>query len=222
MPSVDCPSVDYHGWKTWRDVGAAMEALPAVPFGQAWLDRDETDFRPAAVVLAHHEGELVIYAELSDADIFNPIREHGAHAYAHGDVFEIFLRANGAPNYFEHHVTPDNITLQLSFPTPTTFAEKCTNDPKWSLPFATQIPVRSQALVQPALELWRVLAIVPLAKITQDGSVPGDWRFSFCRYDHTHGRGKPVLSSTTPYRFSNFHHQDHWGRLRLEKPGARG
>ncbi len=199
-----------------------MGDLPLIPFGQAWLPGDEADFRPGAVALAHHEGHLIIYAELSDVNIFNPVREHGTHAYAKGDVFEIFLRANGAPNYFEHHLTPDNVVLQLSFPTPTAFAENCTSDPAWSLPFATNLPVPSRVIVQPALELWRVLALVPLAKITRDGSVPNDWRFSFCRYDHTHGRAKPVLSSTTPYREPNFHHQDLWGRLRLEPAAATG
>ena len=215
--SVPCPRIDYHNWRTWSDVGDALGSLVPMHFGQAWLPADEADLQPGAVALAHHESDLIVYAELSDTDIFNPVREHGAHAYAHGDVFEIFLRADGAPNYFEHHITPDNITLQLSFPTPTAFAENCTGDSAWSLPFATAIPVPSPVLVQPGLNLWRVLAIVPLARIaSMQAPLPRDWRFSFCRYDHTHGRAKPVLSSTTPYRFANFHHQDMWGRLRLE------
>jgi hypothetical protein len=217
VPSISVPEVDYRTWESWRDVGNAVRAMPAAPFGQAWLAGDEEGFLPAVVALAHHGNELIVYMELSDADIFNPVREHGTHAYQLGDVFEIFLRAEGTENYFEHHITPDNITLQLSFPTLTAFGENCSADPDWAKPFATTIPVASQVLVQPEIETWRVLAVVPLSLIApSQASVPRDWRFSFCRYDHTHGREKPVLSSTTPYRFASFHHQEMWGRLTLE------
>jgi hypothetical protein len=216
-PSVNCPRTDHRAWKTWRDAGEAMRGAPVVSFGQAWRTEIEPGLEPAAVALAHFGGELVVYAELSDADIFNPVRECGAHAYAHGDVFEIFLRAEGAENYFEHHLTPDNITLQLSFPTATAFGESCSSDPAWSLPFATAIPVPSQVLVQPALKLWRLLVVVPLKRIAPHAPMlPESWRFSFCRYDHTHGREKPVLSSSTPYRVPNFHQQERWGRLHLD------
>jgi hypothetical protein len=217
IPSISVPEIDYRAWKNWRDVGEAARAMPVVPFGQAWLAGDEESFLPATVALAHHGDEIVVYAEMADVDIFNPVREHGAHAYQRGDVFEIFLRAEGTENYFEHHITPDNFTLQLSFPTLTAFGEYCSSDPDWAKPLMTTIPVPSRILVQPEIETWRVLAIVPLSKIVPAGtSVPKDWRFSFCRYDHTHGREKPVLSSTTPYRFANFHHQEMWGRLTLE------
>jgi hypothetical protein len=216
VPSISVPEIDCRPWKNWRDVGEAARAMPAMPFGQAWLARDEEGFLPAAVAVAHHGDELIIYAEMADADIFNPVREHGAHAYQHGDVFEIFLRTEGAENYVEHHITPDNFTLQLSFPTLTAFGEHCSSDPDWAKPLMTAIPVASRVLVQPEIATWRVLAVVPLARIVSAGtSVPKDWRFSFCRYDHTQEREKPVLSSTSPYRFANFHHQEMWGDLRL-------
>jgi hypothetical protein len=217
VPSISCPEIDYRSWRKWQDVGDATRQMSVVFYGQAWRAEDEVDLAPAAVALAHHQGKLIVYAELSDADIFNPIREHGAHAYPHGDVFEIFLRAEGAPNYFEHHITPGNTTLQLSFPTPTSFAENCTNDPGWSLPFATTIPVPSRVLVQPEIQTWRILAVIPLSRIAPEAvSLPDHWRFSFCRYDHTHGREKPVLSSTTPHPVPNFHHQEKWGHLLLK------
>lgn len=150
IPAIACPDIDFRAWRTWQDVGDATRRMPVVPYGQAWRAEDETGLAPAAVALAHHQGELAIYAELSDTDIFNPVREHGAHAYQHGDVFEIFLRAEGAENYFEHHVTPGNITLQLSFPNAAAFSKSCKgSDPNWSLPFATSIPVPSRVLVQP-------------------------------------------------------------------------
>jgi hypothetical protein len=217
IPAISCPERDYRAWQTWRDVGEACREMPVVTMGQAWRETDEEALAPAAVAVAHHQDELIIYAEMADVDIFNPVREHGAHAYQRGDAFEIFLRAEGAENYFEHHITPANFTLQLSFPTLTAFGEHCSADPDWAKPLMTAIPVPSRVLAQPEIETWRVLAIVPLALIVPARkTVPKEWRFSFCRYDHTHGREKPVLSSTTPYRFANFHHQEMWGRLTLE------
>ena len=217
IPAISCPRRDYRAWRTWQDVGKAIRGLPVVTMGQAWREADEDALMPSAVAVAHHQDELIIYAEMADADIFNPVREHGAHAYQRGDVFEIFLRPEGAENYFEHHVTPDNFTLQLSFPTLTAFGEYCSSDPDWARPLMTSIPVPSRVLAQPEIETWRVLAIVPLTSIVPAGkAVPNDWRFSFCRYDYTHGREKPVLSSTTPCPFANFHHQERWGRLTLD------
>ena len=217
-PAIECPEIDYRSWRTWQDAGAAMSRMPVLSFGQAFRPENEIGLAPAAVALAHQGNGLIVYAELSDADIFNPVRKHGAHAYQSGDVLEIFLRADDEGNYFEHHITPDNYTLQLSFPTLAAFGENCSaENPNWADPFATKIPVPSRVLVQPEIEMWRVLAVVPLGAITsnREKKVPAHWRFSICRYDHTHGRDKPVLSSTTPYRFANFHHQDLWGRLAL-------
>jgi hypothetical protein len=216
-PSIECPKIDYRAWTTWRTVGDAMSRAPVLSFGQAWLPQDEAGLAPGAVALAHDGDELIIYAELFDADIFNPVREHGAHAYQRGDVFEIFLRAEGEGNYFEHHITPDNYTLQLSFPSLTAFAENCSADPDWAKPFATSLSVPSRVFVQPEMSLWRLLAIVPLHSIAtnREQGLSSPWRFSICRYDHTHGREKPALSSTTPYRFANFHHHEAWGRLSL-------
>jgi hypothetical protein len=217
-PSVRCPAMDYRSWSTWREVGEAMRPVPTVFLQQSWASPDPRPIRPATVALAHHGNELIVYAELSDEDIFNPVREHGALAFLSGDVFEIFLRGAGEPNYFEHHITPDNITLQLCFPSVEVFENiNAGKDHDWATRLAGKIPVPSQVLVQPEKQVWRILCLLPLTEISSnlDKIPPTDWTFSFCRYDYTRGEKRPILSSTSAHDHPHFHDQSAWGHFSL-------
>jgi hypothetical protein len=39
------------------------------------------------------------------------------------------------------------------------------------------------------------------------------WRFSFSRYDYIRGRQEPILSSTSPHAWPDFHQREEWGTL---------
>lgn len=195
-----------------------MRYAPAVHLRQSWRAKPEEGFTPGTAAVAHAQNELIIYAELSDDDIFNPIRENGIHAYRCGDVFEIFLRAADEENYFEHHITPNNCTLQLCFPSSSVFRRiKKSEDSDWARDFAGTTPVSSHVLVQTDQALWRILAIIPLNAIFSNPAreIPAEWRFSLCRYDYIIGKESPILSSTSAYRKPDFHDLDAWGTLTL-------
>jgi hypothetical protein len=219
FPSVKCPRLDCRAWSSWADVGIAMGKCPQVPFRQGWRPEPEPEFQPGTAALAHFNNQLIIYAELFDLDIFNSAREDGCHAYLHGDVFEIFLRAAGEESYFEHHITPSNHVLQFCFPSLEAYRGISRGTcPDWETRFAGSLPVPSQVLVQPELKLWRILALAPLASITssKNGHVPESWKFSFCRYDYTRSSKKLILSSTSAYtRDNNYHEMEAWGSLFL-------
>jgi hypothetical protein len=211
-PDIQCPSIDYRGWKTWADVGAIMRGVPHCAMGQNWLSENDSKLRSGTVAVAHYNHDLIVYAELSDADIFNPVKQNGLPAYTQGDVLEIFLRAENEKNYLEHHITPDNYILQLMYPD-----KNMISNPDFMTLCASHIPIRSQVLVQPELSLWRILAIVPLDLLASHPKeeVSPNWKFSFCRYDYTRGEKDPILSSTSALTVLNFHDQAAWGKLSL-------
>jgi hypothetical protein len=219
-PVLDCPSIDHTRWKSWQDVGAGMSDMPSCSMHQHWLPQPESAFKPATVALAHHGASLIVYAELFDVDIFGTAKQNGVHNFADldGDVFEMFLHAENEESYLEHHITPDNCILQLHYPRTTIMEEiKGGKNPDWQTAYASNILVPSRVLIQPKLSLWRILAIVHLDALE---SHPRDkaehsWRFSFSRYDHTHGTDAPVLSSTSAHVACNFHEHSSWGTLRL-------
>jgi hypothetical protein len=219
-PQLDCPSIDCARWKSWQDVGLAMSHAPSCSMYQHWLAQPEPGLKPATVALAHHESKLIVYAELSDVDIFGTVKEDGIQNFADldGDVFEIFLRAEDEDSYLEHHITPDNCVLQLRYPRTTAMEEiKAGKHPDWQSSYASNIVIPSRVLVQPNLSLWRILALVPLDVVasTRRGSPDRNWRFSFSRYDYTHGAKAPLLSSTSAHAACNFHEHSTWGELRL-------
>ena len=217
-PDLKCPATDYRPWTTWNEIGEAMRHAAKVHLRQSWRALPEDGFLPGAISIAHARGELIVHAELSDRHIFNPIHENEVPAYPSGDVFEIFLRAADEENYFEHHITPDNCTFQLRFPSSAVFrAIKKDAGTDWFREFAGTIPVSSKVLVQHDRSLWRVLAVVPLQDLTSRRSqLPARWRFSFCRYDYIPGKESPVLSSTSNYPKPDFHDLEAWGTFTLD------
>lgn len=212
VPDLECPSIDYRGWKTWEEVGQAMQAAAICPTRQTWKTTPDPAFAPARVALAHWQGKLIVYAELTDAEIYNDSQTGGGQIFTTGDVLETFLRAETDKNYLEHHVSPDNVFTQLEFAD----GNVIKNFGKIAEPYKTlvgDVPVRSAVWVQS--DLWRVLLVIPLMEVTVAPELSPVWRFSFSRYDFTKGKKGAVLSSTSGHDEANFHQQSGWGRLRL-------
>ena len=189
---------------------------------QAWLAQPEPDLLPARVRAGWSADALIVEAELSDADIFNPVTEFNQTAFNNGDVFEIFLRPEGQEPYFEFHVTPTNQLLQLRFanaqqvrqlPPTGTLDERLAANKIW------KSRITSSVRVDAAAQRWFVSAAIPFAMVVETGTMlPGTrWFCSFCRYDHSRGRSKPVLSSTSPHAECSFHRQAEWRPI--EFPG---
>ena len=159
---------------------------------------------------------MLVLAELHDDDIFNPIEKFNDPAYQHGDVFEMFLRPENQDVYYEFHVSPGNQHFQLRIPSAAAFhglsrSRAGSIDP-W---YIKETVFQSRAQMLHAEHLWRVVARVPFAVVMEtEPFQPGcRWKFSFSRYDYTHGRAKPVLSSTSPHTRLGFHRQEEWGTL---------
>lgn len=57
-----------------------------------------------------------IHALFHDSDIFNTAKVNNERTWTTGDVCEFFIQPAGQDDYFEFHVTPEGITLQLHLP----------------------------------------------------------------------------------------------------------
>lgn len=202
-------------------MGAVMGRMPTCVMFQNWLPMPDRELRPGSVAVAHYDHDLIVYAELTDEDIFNPVKANGVEAFKWGDVIEIFLREENEDRYLEHHITPDNYVLQLHWPNVET-VRKLVDDLNrgkqvdYVAQYSSHIPVRSQTIVQPDLSVWRVLAIIPLNLLAaKSWETSRNWSFSFSRYDYTRSRKDPVLSSTSALQAPNFHELTSWGTLSL-------
>lgn len=216
-PTIACRQVKIADTESWNAIEKAFSTADPVSFQQGWREDLQEGFRPAAVRTGWDDRHLLVYAELEDDDIFNPVTGYNEPAFQHGDVFEMFLRPVGQDAYFEIHVSPLNQKFQLRIPSAEIFkAPKLVPGipPEW---FIRDVEIESRVLVDLQCGCWRVLAMIPLNLVSENKRTAfGDeWCFSFCRYDYTRGGQAPVLSSTSPHKVINYHRQEEWGRIQF-------
>lgn len=203
--------------ESWPRLVEDLAGAPAVEARQAWRAEPEPGFRPMRVKAGWTREALYVYAEIEDADIFNPETQFNAMSFLTGDVFEIFLRPAGQEAYFEIHVTPENQKLQLRFPSARALAEPRAEPGLPAAWYIGQRVIESRVRVNAAAERWELVAEIPFDLVCEASRPkPGTrWRFSFSRYDYTRGQERPILSSTSPHAVVNFHRQAEWGELRF-------
>ena len=195
-------------------VRAAFAAATPYAMGQEWRAELEHDFAPGQVRVGWRLDELLVFAELTDRDIFSHATGDNQRMWELGDTFEMFLRPSWQTDYFELHVTPNNHRLQLRIPSFEALrrAQTAGEFGAFHLPLNS---FHSRTWVQPENQKWFVFAAVPAQKVCgQDQLLPGSrWHFSFSRYDYTRGDAEPVISSTSPHAVASFHRQEEWGEL---------
>lgn len=220
MPAIPCPFLGATNDPSPRLDAALWPSAPGATLGQNWPPSLEERFRPTRVWTGWTPSTLHIFAELEDDDIANSARGERQATWETGDVFEIFLRPQGQDAYFEFHITPENETLRVRFPSAVYFDAMALvrpRDPGWVFnltlaPAAFQSAVRIDA----ASRRWMAAAAIPFTTVLENGeSTPQrPWLASFCRYDTTRGVPGAVLSSTSPHTGKpNFHRQQDWRTL---------
>ena len=195
-------------------VRAAFASATPCALGQEWRAELEPDFAPGQVRVGWRLDELLVFAELTDRDIFSHATGDNQRMWELGDTFEIFLRPAGQTEYFELHVTPNNHRLQLCFPDATALERLRATGRIDEFVFPDGA-FHSRTWVQSGNQKWFVFAAVPARMVCgQAQLIPGSrWHFSFSRYDCTRGNPEPVISSTSPHVVASFHRQEEWGEM---------
>lgn len=181
------------------------EELTGLRMGQAWGVENPLD--GGSVYLAYSNENLYVMAILPDKDIFNPVRTFNEPAYEKGDVFEIFLQAEGSSSYYEFHVTPENQRFQLTF---RELREGAT--PGGFTPDLNTVPLSTH--VRRAEEFWEAYVKIPLRELVNgEDALPLQWSVSFGRYDYTrlpNGETEVELFSSSAHKTLSFHRRQEW------------
>lgn len=213
-PHIDCLSMPRFAADDVETVRAAFRSATPIPLRQAWRHATEQDFSPGLVRTGWRDNSLLVFAELTDADIFTHAQRHNDRFWELGDTFELFLQQAGAEGYVELHVSPNNLRLQLRFAAPPSPGSGPGVDPFETALIRDDV-FTSTTWVDHHAHEWCVFAEVP-AGVVAGVSAPlagSDWRFSFSRYDYTRGRTQPVISSSSPHAEPAFHRPHEWGTL---------
>lgn len=192
----------------WDATGKAMKAGLRLDFGQPWLSAREPDFQPGQIWLGVQGEDLVAYGHLRDDQPANRATQWNDATWITGDALEFFFHAEGRPGYYEFHVTPENVRLQLFFPSRASFLER-RGHKHWAI---QESQFESVVRVNPERTYWEALMRVKLSLIFNEPRDDGSrrFRFSFSRYDYQPGRKKPVTSATTPLSAPDFHNISQW------------
>lgn len=213
-PEIQCEPLPPFDRADLESVQRAFQPAMTCPFRQAWLDHEGAGFSPGTVRMGWHENSLLVFAELTDMDIFNGATKLNQCTWELGDVFEVFLQSLEKTSYVEFHVTPNNQRLQLRYPDrdAASWAQKTDRLEEFLIPGEV---FYSMTWVESRKCRWHVLAEIP-ASVVCGSNAPVEntcWRFSFGRYDYTRGVAGPVISSTSPHCEPDFHRQQEWGVL---------
>jgi hypothetical protein len=221
---IDCRPLPPFAAADLDAVRAAFRAATPIALGQAWRDAAESGFAPGTVRTGWRDDALLVFAELSDADVFTRATRHNERFWELGDTFEIFLQPEPGREYVEFHVTPNNLRLQLRFATPPSPRPGASGDP-FEVSLIRADAFRSRTWVNADAREWCVLAEIPAGAVvlppagssgpTAAPLAGAIWRFSFSRYDCTRGREQPVISSSSPHAEPQFHRPHEWGELRF-------
>ncbi|CAN5453744.1 hypothetical protein BH09VER1_BH09VER1_36300 [soil metagenome] len=210
---IEIPEVTLPALGNLELVRSRFQACPSLPLGQDWLSFPEPEFESGLVTIGRDRQNVLIFAELQDSWIHNWETEHNAHAYLHGDTFEIFLRNQERDDYWELHVTPQNVIFQAHFPKEQSVL-RSERGPYNVIDFLVdERKFVSNTWVGDGV--WNVLARVPLALLGLPVGESGSLLSAhFARYDYPKGRSGPVLSSTARHSGPpNFHDQNGWSCL---------
>lgn len=215
--AIECHELPAFNTGSLDDVRRAFHSATPCFLRQAWLKHAEADFAPGIVRLVRLGESLLVFAELTDTDIFSNATKFNQRLWELGDSFEIFLRPIEQEAYVEFQVSPDNQRLQLRYPDAAALGRARDSGSIEEVLVPDKI-FHSNTWVRPQERKWFVLVDIPAASVrSETRSLPGDhWHFSFSRYDYTCGRQEPVISSTSPHIEANFHRQQEWGAIRFQ------
>ncbi|MEI6035396.1 MAG: sugar-binding protein [Verrucomicrobiae bacterium] len=193
--------------------GSLEEAIPgAQPTSLAYSWPPGASCAKSQVRIAWNASGIFVRADLEDEDVTTAATGDSQHMWMLGDVFEVFLEAEGAGFYTEMHVAPGNHRLHLRF-RPEDFEAMAQK----SLPLSALIvrPPGFESRYMKTPSGWAAEVRIPVGLVDPAGEILAQsrWKASFCRYDAWSDARPPVLSSTSPHEDLSFHRRHEWRQL---------
>lgn len=218
---IQCEPLSVFDPADLASVRRAFQSAVVLSFQQTWLLETEAGFTPGEVRIGWRENALLIFAELTDADIFNRATELNQPLWELGDVFEMFFKAGEMNSYVEFQIAPQNQRLQLSHPHART-AQWARHREEFNDCLIWNEEFHSQTWVEGETNRWQVYAEIPARLVCgcEEPIANTQWRFSFGRYDYTRGVAAPVISSTSSHAKPDFHCQSEWGMMTFKNSFA--
>jgi hypothetical protein len=172
--------------------------------------KDGTEPREkGGTVIWTHAGRLRVLAVFEDSDVHNSATEHNDRTWATGDVMELFFKPTAArTDYFELHLTPESLTLQLHVPS----VEGLTKTQFEKMFHQSQFVVKTEKFKTPEYKGWMGYMDIPFEGILLDCGIDAA-TFTVCRYNYNDSWDAPDICSTTRFPKGGFHQPDYYHKM---------
>ncbi len=204
----------------WAKAPAYTFSLPARKSGQLIpkVEKDPDPFESGTVKLLYNNEYLYIGAVLQDSDVVQYGQEDQEHLYQQGDTFEIFVKSEKSPKYWELYATPNGKK--------TTFLFESRGYAR--LDWGKLDPsFLTAATVQGTLnnyndkdKSWTVEVAIPLKMLEGLTGVKfdanGKWTILLARYNYNFGQKNTQLSSIPQLPYASHHLLEYYAELELK------
>lgn len=217
-PALACTALPLFDATQLDSVQRAFQSAARCELGQAWQMESSPRFAPAVVRVGWRGNAFLVYADLTDTDIFTRVTGLNQRLWELGDSFEMFLKPEEQEAYIELQVSPNNQLLQLRYAN-TAMLDRARKTGCLAEAIIPGDAFASRTWIEDKKSRWHVLAEIPGPLVCgASESLSGSrWRFSFSRYDYTCGEAEPVISSSSPHAEANFHRQHEWRTLQFNE-----
>ena len=145
---------------------------------------------PAVACLQLIDGHLKAYAAMRDSVIRNDATHDNDHTWETGDAFEFFFQPRYREDYYEAHVTPEQIRLQLHLQDYRTF-RGVPHEQK-----ICDIGLSAKTQIFRDRNLWLAEMDIPCAAMGMAVEHVIGSKFVFSRYNYDFDGSKPAITST--------------------------
>ena len=122
---------------------------------------------------------------------------------------ELFFKPTAArTDYFELHLTPESLTLQLHVPS----VEGLTKTQFEKMFHQSQIVVKTEKFKTPEYKGWMGYMDIPFEGILLDCGIDAA-TFTVCRYNYNDSWDAPDICSTTRFPKGGFHQPDYYHKM---------
>ena len=183
----------------WAKAPAYAFQPPARNYGVVMpkVAKNQDAFEPGMAKLVYDDKYLYIGAVLQDSDVVQYGKEDQAHLYLQGDLFEIFLKSEKSPKYWELYAAPNGKKTTFIFESRGyARADWGTLDPSFLTAATVQGTINNY---NDKDKSWTVEVAIPLKMLQGLTGVKfdnaGKWTILLGRYNYNFGQNRSPASA---------------------------
>ena len=206
--------------EAWAKTPAYAFQLPARDYGVVMpkVAKNPDAFEPGMAKLVYDGSYLYIGAVLQDSDVVQYGKEDQEHLYLQGDLFEIFIKSEKSPKYWELYAAPNGRKTTFLFESRGyARADWGTLDPSFQTAAVVQGTINNY---NDKDKSWTVEVAIPLKMLRDltgvDFDNNGKWTILLGRYNYNFGQKSCQLSTIPQLPQGNYHLIEYYGELVLK------